>query len=50
MPATQVPSRKKTARTSRPKTSRLVAEMLRELAFVLHTTRVVSRMPSQTGS
>ena len=49
MPATQVPSRRTTPRKSRPATGRPVTAMLRELAFVLHTTRLVTRLPSRTG-
>jgi len=49
MPATQVPSRHKTPRKSRPTTGRSVTEVLRELAFVMHCTRVVANMPSRSG-
>jgi hypothetical protein len=49
MPATQVLSRRKTTPKVRPTTSRPVTELLRELAFVLHSTRVVSRQVTRTG-
>lgn len=49
MPATQVLPRRKTARKSRPTAGRPVTDVLRELAFVLHCTRVVADMPSRTG-
>jgi hypothetical protein len=43
MPATQVLSRRTTARKSRPAMGRPVPEVLLELAYRLHTTRVVTR-------
>ena len=49
MPATQVLPRRKNVRKSRPTAGRPVAELLRELAFVLHCTRVVSQLPRTGG-
>ncbi len=49
MSATQALPRRKKARKSRPTTSRPVTEMLRELAFVMHCTRVVAQLPTRTG-
>ena len=49
MPATQVLPRRKNARKSRPTAGRPVNELLRELAFVLHCTRVVSQLPRTGG-
>lgn len=43
MPATQVLPRRTTARKSRPATGRPVPELLLELAYRLHATRVVAR-------
>ena len=49
MPATQVPPRRKTARKSRPTAGRPVADVLRELAFVMHCTRAVANMRCRAG-
>ncbi|MBN9520499.1 hypothetical protein J0H58_18560 [bacterium] len=43
MPATRVLPRRTTARKSRPATGRPVPELLLELAYQLHTTRVITR-------
>lgn len=49
MPATQVLPRRKNVRKSRPTAGRPVTELLRELAFVMHYTRVIAQLPTRTG-
>jgi hypothetical protein len=49
MPATQVPPHCKKARKSRPTAGRPVIDVLRELAFVMHCTRVVAQLPTRAG-
>jgi hypothetical protein len=49
MPATQVLPRRKNVRKSRPTAGRPVTDVLRELAFVLHCTRVVAPLPRTGG-
>jgi hypothetical protein len=49
MPATQVLPRRRNVRKSRPMAGRPVTDLLRELAFVLHRTRVVSQLPRTGG-
>jgi hypothetical protein len=44
MPAVQVPHRARKRRNRRKASAERVREMLREVAFVLHATRVVGRI------
>ncbi len=49
MTTTQTLPRRTKVRKSRPTAGRPVADVLRELAFVMHCTRVVAQMPTRTG-